>query len=382
MIWFLALIISFAPSYLFRFNVAFLPTTLLEVLIVGFLFLTIIRIVKNGSLKTSATAIKKLGLLNYAIILFVLAGIISTAVSPEPIKALGLFRAFILEPVLMFYAIILTIKSKQDLNLILQCLFWFVVGVSAFGLFQYQTFIHLPMNFWGFGEEPRRIVSIFAHPNALSLYLAPLFGFFAAIWLNTSVLKHRWLSAAGLVIIFLALILTYSRGAWLGVAVGGLYLLIKKYGFKKILAPTLVVIVLTLAVPSIQSRLALGISDSSSSAHFDLMKIGADKILHNPLIGNGLFGFRTTQSQAGYMGEIHNYPHNLYLSLWVELGLLGLISFAWILNLAFKHYKPDPAKFAVVVFLVIMLVHGLVDTPYFKNDLALLFWFMLSIFYI
>ncbi|HEX9503907.1 MAG TPA: hypothetical protein VF974_06345, partial [Patescibacteria group bacterium] len=96
--------------------------------------------------------------------------------------------------------------------------------------------------------------------------------------------------------------------------------------------------------------------------------------------------FRTTQMQANYSGEILNYPHNIFLNFWLELGILGLISFAWIIFLAYKQYKKsqgqNPLAVAAGVYILIMLIHGLVDAPYFKNDLALLFWFMIAIFYL
>ncbi len=377
MIWFLAGIIAAAPLYLVRFHIANLPTTLLEVLIVAFLFLTVVRFkIKDLS------KILNLGKINWAIGLFVLAGVISTIISPEFIRALGLLRAFILEPVLVFYAIVLTVDSKQ-LPILFRALFWAAVGVSAFGIFQYFSFIHLLPKFWGYGEEPRRIVSIFAHPNALSLYLAPLLGFFSVLWLNNYPLtKNRIVSLIGLLLLGLGVLLTFSRGAWLAVAVAMFFIFVNRFGIKKILLPLVIAGTVLLLIPSVQQRLSVGLSDPSSSAHFDLMQVGMNKILNNPLFGNGLYGFRITLQEVNFTGEIHNYPHNIILSLWVELGLLGLISFAAIINLALKKYRPKPELFAASIFLLTMLVHGLVDTPYFRNDLALLFWFMIAIFFV
>ncbi|OGE73948.1 MAG: hypothetical protein A3I07_04215 [Candidatus Doudnabacteria bacterium RIFCSPLOWO2_02_FULL_42_9] len=390
MVWFLALILAFAPIYLVRFQIGPLPTTLLEILIVGFLVGSVIRY----QLSDIKQKIKSLGNINYAIILFVIAGIISTAFSPEPIKALGLLRAFIIEPILIFYAIVLTVNSKQ-ITVIIKPLFWVTVLISAFGIFQYYSFIHLLPKFWGYGDEPRRIVSIFAHPNALSLYLAPLFAFFVTLWLNGYKLtKNIWISGIGLLIIGTALIVTFSRGAWLAVALSIFVVLINQFGLKKIIIPAVIGVLALLLISSIRDRITLGISDSSTNARLELMGIGVNKILDNPFLGNGLYGFRTTQAEAGYTGEIHNYPHNLFLALWVELGLLGILSFAWIINLALKQYQksafakasadkhPQLIKFAASIFILTVLIHGLVDTSYFKNDLALLFWFAISLFYI
>jgi putative inorganic carbon (HCO3(-)) transporter len=381
MIWFLAIVLAFAPLYLIRFKILNLPTTLLEILIVGFLIVSLF----SGKIKDKKAKIKELGLINWAIGLFVLSGIIGMIVSPEPIRALGLLRAFIIEPILIFYAVILTVKNKGHVNILLQAVFWFAVLVSAFGLFQYTSFIHLPIKFWGYGEEPRRIVSIFAHPNALSLYLAPLFGLFMTLLINNyPLMKNRWIARTGLLLMGLALLLTYSRGAWLAAAIGGLIILVQKFGIKKVILPTVGAVVLLLLVPSINQRLGRGLSDPSSSAHGRLMMAGLNKIIESPIIGNGLYGFRTTLTEINFQEEIHNFPHNIILSIWVELGLIGILAFAWIVNLALKQYKNNPKliPFAAAVFVVVVLIHGLVDTPYLKNDLALLFWFALSLLYV
>lgn len=387
----LAIILALVPAYLIRFKILGLPTTLLEVLVVGFLLVAFIPVVSRfiGSKKADKSAdykkIKNLGKINWAIGLFALAGIISTAVSPEPVRALGQLRAFIFEPILLFYAIILSVKDDQNLLPAIRTLFWAAIAISLFGLFQHYSFIFLPIRFWGNGEEMQRIVSIFEYPNALSLYLGPLLGFFSMLWLNNySLTKNRWVALGGLVVMGVALMLTFSRGAWIATLIGLTVAGILKFGAKKIFVPALAIILLTLFIPSVRERLSLGVSDASSSAHFELLKIGANKVLDNPIFGNGLYGFRATQQEANYAGEILNYPHNFILNFWLELGLLGLVGFGWILYLLFIKIKNQPGIFGLAcgIYILIALIHGLVDVPYFKNDLSLLFWFMASLLFL
>jgi O-antigen ligase len=81
-------------------------------------------------------------------------------------------------------------------------------------------------------------------------------------------------------------------------------------------------------------------------------------------------------------------PHNIVLNFWSETGLLGLAAFTWILVMAFVvswrgGRRPDegwrPLHLGVFLAMVAVVVHGLVDVPYFKNDLALEFWALLGI---
>lgn len=375
---FLGLILALLPVYLWRFNIAGFPTTALEILIVVFLLVVLIKIKKPDLEK-----IKILGRINYAVGLFVLAGIISTIVSPEPIKALGQLKAFIIEPVLLFYASVLVIKNQGQCKTILKYLFVAASLISLFGLIQYLTHTGLPLRFWGTGLEPKRITSFFEYPNALALYLGPLFIFFTVIFSKKEKYipartypfgtgGHKYILLPGLILLATALVLTLSRGVAIAVGLALLILAFKTFPAKKISLAG-VILLLILIVSPLRERLL--ISDASSLTHAQLWQEGIRQIKTNPIFGNGLHGF------AAYNVE---YPHNIILNLWLELGLLGLTSFGAVIYFCWNQYKKKPSelKLAGMMFLLVLIVHGLVDVPYFKNDLAILFWFMTSLFYI
>ncbi len=376
-LWALGLILALLPTYQIRFQI-FIPTTMLELLLVVFLIT-----VFCSHLKTVFASWKKLGKINWAIALFLLAGIISVIVSPETIKALGQFKAFILEPVLMFYVIQFFVSNKEEFRTPLKFLFWSASAISLFGIIQFFTLLHLPLRFWGSGHEVRRIVSVFEYPNALALFLAPIFIFFAILLIkNYSLHSKKWM-VSGLLIQALAILLTFSRGAWLGIAVVLAFAVISNFPLKKILPIIGLAVLLGLIITPIRQRLLLSLHDPSGIARVDLMSQAVAKLESNPLLGNGLYGFRTTLTEQHFPGEILNYPHNIVLNFWLELGLLGLISFGGIIWLAIKQYKTAPAilGLAAVCFLLVMVIHGILDVPYFKNDLAILFWFAVSVIY-
>jgi O-antigen ligase len=100
-------------------------------------------------------------------------------------------------------------------------------------------------------------------------------------------------------------------------------------------------------------------------------------------LGAGLTGYQTAlvpYHQAKYL-EIFLYPHNFVLNFWVELGLLGLLTFLYIIGKFFYlGFKIQDSRFkkllanTLIAVMVVILVHGLVDVPYFKNDLAVMWW--------
>ena len=65
---------------------------------------------------------------------------------------------------------------------------------------------------------------------------------------------------------------------------------------------------------------------------------------------------------------------------WLTTGVLGILGFLGVLGyviwLGLKN--PNPLKNIVLAGLAVIILQGLVDTPYFKNDLSVLFWLVLG----
>ncbi len=110
--------------------------------------------------------------------------------------------------------------------------------------------------------------------------------------------------------------------------------------------------------------------------------------------------------------EIYLYPHNIILNFWSELGLSGLLLFVWVIlkyfwlgiyNLQFiiskqilplrwisRREKNSKNKIqntvadykflniGLIGAMTVIVVHGIVDVPYFKNDLAMMFWLLVA----
>ncbi|MCH8049550.1 hypothetical protein IH979_02465, partial [Patescibacteria group bacterium] len=74
--------------------------------------------------------------------------------------------------------------------------------------------------------------------------------------------------------------------------------------------------------------------------------------------------------------------HNIFLNIWSELGILGLLAFFWLAFYTIRTiqiHRDDALKLAAFAALATMVIHGLVDVPYFKNDLAVMTWLLLAI---
>jgi O-antigen ligase len=108
----------------------------------------------------------------------------------------------------------------------------------------------------------------------------------------------------------------------------------------------------------------------------------------NWLFGAGLSGYPTALEPYHTHEEIEifQYPHNLFLNIWSELGLLGLLAAAWLMILSIKKFRQSQKEksenfwlsAAATTVLLEMFIHGLVDVPFFKNDLAMITVFCLA----
>ena len=140
-------------------------------------------------------------------------------------------------------------------------------------------------------------------------------------------------------------------------------------------------------VPSLKE--AVTFHDQAGRNRLELWKYSAEYLTASPanfVFGSGLRQFFNEVQKPYYdvqKMERLIYPHNLFLNFWLETGLLGMISFAGILICAgylsvllFKRNLTLGAGFLTV--LIIIFIHGLVDVPYFKNDLSVMFWIIIA----
>jgi len=86
--------------------------------------------------------------------------------------------------------------------------------------------------------------------------------------------------------------------------------------------------------------------------------------------------------------EIYMYPHNTVLNFWTELGLAGALLFTWIIVRFFilcvrlinrRVMGHELLVMGLMGAMAVIIVHGMVDVVYFKNDLAIMFWIMIAL---
>ena len=149
-----------------------------------------------------------------------------------------------------------------------------------------------------------------------------------------------------------------------------------------------------MVLPPLRNRILTEVDFSNGHntlvGRFHLWSVALQMLREHPIFGAGLSGFAAAIAPIWNATNIdrYTYPHNIVLNFWTETGLLGLAAFLWILIagfvLAWRGYRASTGGWqaihlGVLLALVAVVVHGLVDVPYWKNDLSVEFWAILAL---
>ena len=393
--WGVFLICAFLPSYLIRFKLPFdIPTTTLEIMILILFSIWIIKFRMQNS--ECRIFIYKHKSLIISIALFLVFSTFSIFISPDICGALGIWKAYFIEP-LLFLIVFLSVIKKEDIKWVIYSLSFSAFYISIFAIG--QKFFKLPIPYpW---QEALRITSIYDYPNAVGLFLAPLIPLlvyqliFKQLATHKLQLKNLLISGFLLITIILSFLSIYcaqSEGALVALFAGLLfYLFFKNKISRKISIGFVLIIIIssflisnTVLFENVKTKLLL--EDWSGMVRKTIWSETFEMLKDKPL-GVGLNGYQTAivpyHTSRDWM-EIYLYPHNIFFNFWCEIGLLGLLSFIIIVILFyFENWKLEikntsPLTLCLMTSMTILLIHGLVDVPYFKNDLSILFWILIG----
>lgn len=423
-------LIAALPAYLIRFNILGLPSTILEIMIWAVFIVWAAKNftqVKNNFLENFNKQTKKIKIrypFDWEIVLLLIIALAAAGVAGFSAGSLGIFKAYFFKPVMLFIVVLNVMKGEKGMNKILWALAISALAVSALAIYQKFTGQLINNPVWA-AAETRRVVSFFGYPNAVGLYLGPIVLIMTG-WLFDKITKNqetiiKFFISLTIILSFLSIYFAKSKGALLGVAAG--LIIFGLMASKKIRWATVAVIIIAtagiaiyqpardLACQTVTFKTLSGqIRKAGWADSLNMLKDG------RLLTGAGLAGFQTAVAPYHTEGiffkdfsdpdaqrklvfneayrtahwqplEIYLYPHNIVLNFWSELGLVGLLFFIWVIikyfYLGIKSYKLRATSYefiniGLICAMVVIVVHGLVDVPYFKNDLAVMFWLFIA----
>ncbi|KNF09175.1 lipid A core - O-antigen ligase [Gottschalkia purinilytica] len=361
-------------------------TTLLYALVMGSFILNFII---NPNKKFKKLPFK------YSIIFFIITLVFATVSSfafKESIKQLLIYIIAISMPFLL----INLIEDKKTFKRFIMLIILASLLVSLYGLYQYKVGIALDESWVDKQLNPdlkTRVYSTLENPNVLAEYLL------LTIPLGVSMLwgernrfkKLFYLGAVGVQL--LCLLLTFSRGGWVGIAIAAVV-----FAFfvdrRLFIVYFLAGIGLILVSPDViltRINTITNVKDSSTSYRFPLWLATIDMIRDYIIsgIGIGIGAFRAIYPNYMRLGIIAVHSHNIYLQILVETGIFGFLSFIAVVINTFRasfisYVKGIDKKFKILAIGVAsgmcgLLAHGLVENVFFNGRIIITFWVIVAI---
>lgn len=368
----------------------FLPT----MVICGELILTLVAYLLKVARGKRSFSFGVLDACVFAFAIFMFFGGIFSVTPSSSIPPMCVFVCFLSS----YFLIVNLIKTKELLKkLLLSSVLAFTV-CSLYGI--YQNFFAAPDATWTdedmFSDIATRVVSTFENPNVFGEYLITLIPVVLTVLLLSKSFAERTFSLGAMAVGLLALVYTWSRGAWLGCIASIIVfaVIINKHALSTYIVGALF---LPLCVPFLPTSIldrfsSIGnMADSSTSYRVFIWEASANIIKDYFVsgIGIGTDAFQLVYSDYALAGiETAPHSHNLYLQIMIELGILGFAVFAFTVFIfyskCFTFIKNTDSRSgrlivgAILCGLLAILVQGLTDYVWYNYRVFAFFWMMFA----
>ena len=242
-----------------------------------------------------------------------------------------------------------------------------------------------------------RVVSLFENPNVLATYLVLILPFALCYFVLATTKKEHFVSGIVCACFIVATVLTWSRGAWIALAVISIifFTIYSKKTLRIFGAIILAIPILPMILPqNIIDRFLSILNFSDSSISYRIYTwIGSLRAIGDHFwggIGYGPEAFEQIYPYYAYSGiEAAEHSHSLFLQILLALGIGGLLTFVFMSFLFMQkcaEYIKSPenktSKFYVSAAFVSMigaLIMGVFDYIWFNYRVFFVFWIVLSI---
>lgn len=341
--------------------------------------------------------------------------IATVATAMSPVKTAAFTGWVKLTLYLMLFALLARVlRSPRVRSVIIGIYLHISLIVSVYGLRQW-FFGAPPLATWTDPTSPMagvtRVYSYLENPNLLAAYVIPAVIFSIVAIFAWSGLWPKLLAVTMTLVNSFCLLFTWSRGGWIGVLVGGfvLFLLLvywwtpklppawRKWALPGVFGGILSLIVLAmLFVEPLRERVAsmfVGRSDSSNNFRINVWQSVLQMIRDRPILGIGPGNNAFNKIYPLYMRPRFSAlsAYSIWLETAVETGIIGLITFVWLLVVTFNqglqqlHRLRSQANLhgywlmGAIAIIAGMMGHGVVDTVWYRPQINTLWWLVMAL---
>lgn len=367
----------------------FLPTMAVLALVLMSFISLVLRLFCDKNQKLKYFALNRYVYIYAAV--YILASVVSVTRS-QSLKIGLLTSAF----VLFYIAVVNSVETKKQLNVLV---FFMVAGgvlVALYGFYQFM----FPSKFGGvwvdtdmFSDIAFRVYSTFGNPNVLGEYFLLIIPIGVAYFFNSKKVLFKLIYFVSVSAMMLCLVLTYSRGCYLGIiAAAAVFLVLLDKRF--IILGIAALAVLPFIMPdTIMNRfMSIGNMEDSSTSYRVNIWLGTIAMLKDYWlcgIGPGEAAFNRLYPSYGYNGISAPHSHNLFLQIICDTGVSGIIIFILMVIRYFrdslsavlnaKSRENKILAIAAVSSIVGFMVQSLFDYTFYNYRVMLMFWIVLGL---
>lgn len=311
-----------------------------------------------------------------------------TSISLEESKNIALVMiAFAMS----YFIITNTVESKKQLKFLLY-LFVIGAGISAvYGIYQYvfgdvysQAWLDAEM----FEDIKMRVYSTFENPNVYGEYLILAIPIAAALFWTEKGFWKKTILLGITGILTLAMILTFSRGCWLGMLLA-LAILAVIIDRRFILLGIVMLMMMPFVLPEtiINRFMSIGDMGDSSTSYRVYIWMGTLAMLSDYWfsgVGLGETSFNKIYPLYSYNNIEAPHSHNLYLQIISQFGIFGLIVF---MGIVYNFYKEATISMlkeknilnaGIIAGMTGFFLEGMFDYTWYNYRVILIFWMVLA----
>lgn len=304
------------------------------------------------------------------------------------------FRTLIgkwIEYVLIFLIFKDTFRDRKKIGNIITILIFVALIIGFDGIYQRlsgKDFIkgkllvkvtELKDALWG-------VSASFNHYNDFGIYLVMILSVIICYkLLSQQKYRSNFIFLVESIFLTVCLLLTFSRGAWLGFLSTLLWITVLSKREKKLLVMIIAIfIILILIGPSSRERLVFTFKEHGDTDRVIMWQSAFRMIRENPFLGKGVGTFMDYFHK--YVPYLHvQYAHNCYLQMWAEAGIFTLLSFLLFIGIVLCNsvkaflVKQDYLILGLIAAIIGFLVHSFFDTHFYSLQLSSLFWVFLGL---
>lgn len=326
-----------------------------------------------------------------AVAVLVFMNVYGVAISQKPVASSKIAAVYIVF-IAFFYVLRRFLASRKSFFATLDFFIVSATAVAGYGIIE-QLF-GLSKTTWQdeemFEEIAGRACSTFENPNVLGEFLLLTIPLTAARLFDCKSFKNKLLYAASGVMQVLCMVFTYSRGCWLGIMFA-MVIFLAFCGKKLFTFMTVGVFALPFVVPQsiIDRLLSIGNTADTSTAYRVFIWEGTCRMLKDTWlygIGLGTEAFNCIYPRYALGAITAPHPHNLYLLILSETGLIGAIAVGAVLMMYFRttgricRVNPSLRVYAVSFGAAMggYLLQGMFDNVWYNYRIYALFVIILA----